>query len=87
MPTSGRVPVLALVGGANPQDPITNLPDLKRRFPDSRTVVFPHQGHEFSWDGACDSMLSDFVTRGTTKGLDTTACVSEVMMPPFKLRD
>ena len=81
------MPVLALVGGADPQDPVTNLPDLKRHFPDSRTVVLPHLGHDFSWDGACDAMLADFVARGTTKGLDTTPCVGEVVVPPFKLSD
>jgi pimeloyl-ACP methyl ester carboxylesterase len=87
LPASSRVPVLALVGGADPQDPVTNLPDLKRHFPDSRTVVLPHSGHELSWDGACDAMLADFVARGTTKGLDTTLCVGEVLVPPFKLSD
>jgi hypothetical protein len=35
------VPVLALVGGADPQDPVTNLSDLMQHFPDSRTGVFP----------------------------------------------
>lgn len=69
---SSRVPVLALVGGADPQDPATNLLDLKRRFPDSRTVVLLHLGHDLRWDGACDAMLADFVARGTTRGLDTT---------------
>jgi pimeloyl-ACP methyl ester carboxylesterase len=87
LPTSSRVPVLALVGGADPQDPVTNLPDLKRHFPDSRTVVLAHLGHDFSWDGACDAMLADFVARGTTKGLDTTPCIGEVVVPPFKLSD
>ena len=87
LPTSSRVPVVALVGGADPQDPVTNLSDLKRHFPDSRTVVLPHLGHDFSWDGACDAMLADFVARGTTKGLDTTPCVSEVVVPPFELSD
>ena len=87
LPTSSRVPMVALVGGADPQDPVTNLPDLKRHFPDSRTVVLPHLGHDFSWDGACDAMLADFVARGTTKGLDTTRCVGEVVVPPFELSD
>jgi pimeloyl-ACP methyl ester carboxylesterase len=82
---SSRVPVLALVGGADPQDPLTNLPDLKRHFPDSRTVLLPHQGHEFGWGGACDAVLAYFVERGTTKGLDTSRCLDEVVVPPFKL--
>jgi pimeloyl-ACP methyl ester carboxylesterase len=87
LPTSSHVPVLALVGGADPQDPVTNLPDLKRHFPDSRIVVLPHLGHELSWDGACDTMLADFVARRTTRGLDTTPCVREVMVPAFELGD
>ena len=70
-PSASVLPVLALVGGADPQDAVTNLTDLKRHFPDSRSVVLPHLGHDFSWDGACDAMLAGFVARGTTKGLDT----------------
>ena len=85
--TASAVPVVALVGGADPQDPLANLSDLKRHFPDSRTVVLPHLGHDFGWGGGCDGMLADFVARGTTKGLDTTSCVREVMVPPFDLTD
>ena len=85
--TSSRVPVVALVGGADPQDPLTNLSDLKQHFPDSRTVVLPHLGHEFNWDGGCDGVLANFVDRGTTRGLDTTPCVSEVVVPRFRLSD
>jgi pimeloyl-ACP methyl ester carboxylesterase len=81
------VPVLALVGGADPQDPVTNLADLNRHFPDSRTVVLPRLGHDFSFGGACDEMLADFVDRGTTKGLDTSSCVATVVVPPFPLTD
>jgi pimeloyl-ACP methyl ester carboxylesterase len=87
LPVSSRVPVIAVVGGADPQDPVTNLSDLKRSFPDSRIVILPHQGHEFSWDGACDGMLANFVDHGTTRNLDTTPCVDEVVVPPFRLSD
>jgi hypothetical protein len=34
------------------QDPVTNLSELKQHFPDSRTVIFPHIGHDFSIGGA-----------------------------------
>jgi pimeloyl-ACP methyl ester carboxylesterase len=85
LPTSSRVPVLALVGGADPQDPITNLDDLKQYFPDSRIVVLPHLGHDFSFGSACDAMLAEFVDRGTSRGLDTTPCVGEVVVPPLEL--
>jgi pimeloyl-ACP methyl ester carboxylesterase len=87
LPTSSPVPVLALVGGADPQDPVTNLSDLKRHFPDSRTVIFPHIGHQFSIGGCLYPILADFVDRGTTKGLDTTGCDGAVFVPPFALPD
>ena len=87
LPASSRVPVLALVGGADPQDPATNLSDLKQHFPDSRTVVFPHIGHDFNIGGCVDRMMADLADRGTTKGLDTTLCNGAVVVPPFPLTD
>jgi pimeloyl-ACP methyl ester carboxylesterase len=85
LPAPSPVPVLALVGGADPQDPVANLSDLKRHFPDSRTVVFPHIGHQFGIGGCVDQIMADFVERGTTKGLDTTRCDGAVVVPPFEL--
>ena len=87
LPTSSPVPVLALVGGADPQDPITNLSNLKHHFPDSRTLIFPHVGHSFGIGGCLYPILTDFVDRGTTKGLDTTHCDGAVVVPPFALPD
>ncbi len=87
LPASSRVPVLALVGGADPQDPVTNLSDLKRHFPDSRTVIFPHIGHQFGIGGCVDQIMAEFVERGTSKGLDTTRCDGAVVVPPFDLPD
>jgi pimeloyl-ACP methyl ester carboxylesterase len=85
--TSSSVPVLAFAGGADPQDPVTNLSDLKQHLPDSRTVVFPHIGHDFNIGGCVDEMMADLVDRGTTKGLDTTRCAGAVVVPPFPLTD
>jgi pimeloyl-ACP methyl ester carboxylesterase len=87
LPESSSVPVLALVGGADPQDPVANLGGLKRHFPDSRTIIFPTVGHSFGIGGCVDQILADFVDRGTTKGLDTTRCDGAVVVPPFALPD
>jgi hypothetical protein len=46
-PHGQPVPVPAFAGGADPQDSVTNLSDLKGHFPDSRTVLFPHLGHDW----------------------------------------
>jgi pimeloyl-ACP methyl ester carboxylesterase len=84
LPAPSPVPVLAFVGGADPQDPVTNLSDLKQHFPDSRTVIFPHVGHSFGIGGCVDQTMADFVERGTAKGLDTTRCDFAVVVPPFE---
>ena len=84
-PASKRVPVLVFAGGADPQDPIGNLPDLKRNFPDSRAVVLPHIGHSFGIGGCVDLIMTNFVSRATTKGLLTTQCNSQIVVPPFAL--
>ena len=85
LPTTSSVPVLAFAGGADPQDPPGNLSDLHRHFPDSRTVTFPHIGHQWSIGGCFDQIVTDFVDRGTTTGLDTTRCSGAVAVPPFPL--
>jgi pimeloyl-ACP methyl ester carboxylesterase len=87
LPLASRVPLLAFIGGADPQDPLANLADLKRHFPDSRTVVFPHVGHSFNIGGCVDEMMADLVERATTRGLDTTRCDGAVVVPPFPLSD
>jgi hypothetical protein len=77
--------VRTLVGGADPQDPVTNLSGPKRHFPDSRTLVFPRIGHDFNIGGCVDDIMADFADRGTTKGVDTTRCAGAVVVPPFVL--
>ena len=86
-PASDRVPVLAIAGGADPQDPITNLPDLKRNFPDSRSVILPHIGHAFGIGGCVDEIMTNLVAHGTTKGLVTTQCNGQIVVPPFQLSE
>jgi pimeloyl-ACP methyl ester carboxylesterase len=85
LPVASPVPVLAFVGGADPQNPLTNLSNLKQHFPDSRAVVFPHVGHSFGIGGCVDATMADLVVRGTTKGLDTRRCDGAVVVPPIPL--
>jgi pimeloyl-ACP methyl ester carboxylesterase len=86
-PSSKRVPVLVFSGGADPQDPISNLANLKRNFPDSRAVILPHIGHSFGLGGCVDLIMGNFVARNTTRGLVTNQCDSQIVVPPFKLTD
>jgi pimeloyl-ACP methyl ester carboxylesterase len=85
LPRSSSVPVLALVGGADPQDPVANIAEVRQHFPDSRILVFPRIGHRFPFGDCVDQLLSEFVDTGTTGGLDASRCVSGVGAPAFKL--
>ena len=46
-------PVLIVVGGSDPQDPLSNVAGAQRELPNSRTVVVPAAGTARSSSGAC----------------------------------
>jgi pimeloyl-ACP methyl ester carboxylesterase len=74
-----RVPVLALVGGADPQDPLGNLTGLRRRLPNSTIVVVHGMAHTVGQYGCLDSVVARFVEG---KHLDA-ACASDIHPPRF----
>jgi len=80
-----RVPLLALVGGADPQDPIGNLPGLRQALPNSRVVTVPGQGHAVGQFGCLGELVGRFVDRGTAKGLDTS-CAGKTPLTPLATR-
>jgi pimeloyl-ACP methyl ester carboxylesterase len=77
-----RVPLLAVVGGADPQDPVGNLAGLRQALPNSRIVIEPGQGHAVGQYGCVPSLVTRFVERGTARGLDTR-CVRALPPPGF----
>ena len=81
-PPRSSVPLLALSGGADPQDPISNLPKLRQRYPNSRAVVVPHYGHTVAQYGCLGDVVSRFVVTGSSKRL-STACVRDIWPPGF----
>jgi pimeloyl-ACP methyl ester carboxylesterase len=78
------VPLLALVGGADPQDPIGNLEGLTAALPNARVVVAPGQGHGVGQIGCLPDLVARFVARGSAKSLDVR-CARRIAPPPFVL--
>jgi pimeloyl-ACP methyl ester carboxylesterase len=76
------VPVLLVVGGDDPQDPLANVSNARRELPASRTVVVPHAGHGSVQLGCLPRLAERFVERGTAAGLDTR-CAARYTPPPF----
>ena len=47
--------------------------------------MLPRIGHAFGLAGCGDAMLDAFITRATTRGLDTTGCASSITVAPFAI--
>ncbi len=82
-PTTGA-PVLALVGGADPQDPASNLAGIAAAMPRSRVVVVPGHGHAIGQYGCLGRLAVRFVERATAAGL-VTQCARRIAVPRFSL--
>jgi pimeloyl-ACP methyl ester carboxylesterase len=81
-PVRSEVPVLLMLGDADPQDPEGNVADAPEELPNSMTVVVPGQGHGVVQYGCLPNLAAAFVNNGTTEGLDTS-CVGDISIPPF----
>ena len=79
-----RTPLLLLAGGADPQDPIENMPRLAQAFPSSRAIVVPNYGHTVAQYGCLGRLVSEFVIGGSARTLDTR-CVAAIRPPGFVL--
>jgi pimeloyl-ACP methyl ester carboxylesterase len=77
-----RAPVLLLAGGADPLDPVANLSGWRHAFPNGRLVVVPGAGHGVIGYPCVQALVTGFVARGSTSGLDTS-CVRHVPLPSF----
>lgn len=82
---SSDKPVLLVVGGADPQDPPSNVAHATAELPNSRTIVVPAGGHGSVQLGCMPSVARRFIERGTAAGLDAR-CVRRYRPPPFVLR-
>jgi pimeloyl-ACP methyl ester carboxylesterase len=83
-PVRSDVPVLLLNGSEDPQDPPANVADAPTELPNSLEVVAPGQGHTVGHLGCLPDVVAAFLEAGTVEGLDT-ACVAEMVPPPFDL--
>jgi pimeloyl-ACP methyl ester carboxylesterase len=74
------VPILFFNGELDPQDPPQNVASARGRYPDSLTLVAPGQAHGFTGIPCRASIVADFITQGSTAGLQTD-CLERVELP------
>jgi pimeloyl-ACP methyl ester carboxylesterase len=85
-PPNSEVPVLALNGEADPQDPPANMAGASAVWPNSLALEVPGQGHDIDpTSAACIiPLIQAFVDEGDVTDLDTT-CLSQLPPPAFDL--
>jgi pimeloyl-ACP methyl ester carboxylesterase len=84
-PARSDVPVLFVVGEADPQDPPSNIADAPSDFPNSLTVVAPGHGHTVAHRGCLPAVVDAFIAAGTVEGLDTSCVADGMPLTPFRL--
>lgn len=75
-------PVMFVVGGNDPQDPLSHVASARRELPNSRIVVVPSAGHTAAHLGCLPRLVQAFVERGGAAGLDVR-CAGRYAPPPF----
>jgi len=87
-PVRADVPVLILTGQWDPVTPPSNGDAVAKTLPNSLHIVVPHGAHGFGGLANIDcivNIVSEFVERGTTKGIDT-GCVKTIRRRGFALK-
>jgi hypothetical protein len=80
----GRTPVLFLVGGMDPQDPLANVADARRSLPNASILVVPGAGHGAVQYGCARDVATRFFAARRLTAADR-ACAARVRPPAFVL--
>jgi fermentation-respiration switch protein FrsA (DUF1100 family) len=80
-----RVPVLFLVGGMDPQDPLENVEAAPASLVGASILVVPGAGHGSLQYGCLPNVVARFYTQRRLSAADH-ACEGNVAFPPFETR-
>jgi pimeloyl-ACP methyl ester carboxylesterase len=80
-----KTPVLFLVGGMDPQDPLANVADAQRSLPNAQILVVPGAGHGSVQYGCLPDVATRFFAKHRLTARDRV-CAARVEPPPFALR-
>lgn len=81
-PAEVHIPVLLFSGTMDPVTPPRWGEEAARHLPDSLHVVVP--GAHGVYGSCTDSIMLEFLTKGSIEGIDTT-CVQTMTLPPFRI--
>jgi pimeloyl-ACP methyl ester carboxylesterase len=80
-PIRSEVPALIISGSLDPATPPETTTQIVRDFKNSRVVVI-RQGTHGTGSPCIDGMISDFVAKGSSTGLDAS-CADQIHLPEF----
>lgn len=80
-PVKSDAQVLMISGDVDPVTPSSVAADVARLLPNSVHVVI-HDGTHLTQSPCILNLISEFISKGTAKGLDTS-CVNGIKRPPF----
>jgi pimeloyl-ACP methyl ester carboxylesterase len=80
-PVKSNVPVLLVSGDVDPVTPPSYGAAAARSLPNSRQIVI-HNGTHLTASDCIDNLVAQFISKGTTTGLDTS-CADAIKRPPF----
>ena len=86
-PVTSKVPVLIFTGEWDPVTPPANAAAVARHLSKSLNLVIPHGGHGFNGlegTDCIDRLQNEFLSKGTTEGLNTD-CVKAIKRKPWVL--
>jgi pimeloyl-ACP methyl ester carboxylesterase len=78
-----RVPVLFLVGGMDPQDPLENVAAAPQSLPNATIVVVPGAAHGSIQHDCLPVVTAHFFSTRRPSAADR-ACAASVLPPPFE---
>jgi pimeloyl-ACP methyl ester carboxylesterase len=81
-PVASPIPTLVMSGEIDPVTPPVWGEEILKHLSNARHVVMPGTGHTAGGTGCGMRIIRNFITAGTTEGLDT-GCVANAKRPPF----
>jgi pimeloyl-ACP methyl ester carboxylesterase len=88
-PVRAKTPALLISGTWDPVTPAGDATEVASTLPNSVSLLIPTGGHDYEGIPGAEecvaAMISRFVERGSTAGLDTS-CVAGLKHPPFPLK-
>jgi pimeloyl-ACP methyl ester carboxylesterase len=83
---ASEIPVLLMVGEADPQDPIENAAGYQELWPNSLAVIQPGISHEYTPHECWTTIMTDFIANGSVEDLPLE-CVNEFEPPQFEISE